>query len=149
MWNEANLTEWLIKELRRRGIVRVACWEHLEGVSLDELRGAGIETATDLDAGIRVGITGCSCAMTDTGTLLITSEPGSPLGASLLPETHIAVVHREQLVSSLEEAMRLPELWRSSASVFITGPSRTADIEMTLTIGVHGPKELLVILVAP
>jgi len=78
---------------------------------------------------------------------VLTSSKGQPLSASLLPEVHIAVVHRSQVVWSLEEALLMPQVREAAATVLITGPSRTADIEMTLTIGVHGPKELLVYIV--
>jgi L-lactate dehydrogenase complex protein LldG len=64
-----------------------------------------------------------------------------------LPEVHIAIVHKSQIVHFLEEALRLPQVRQAAATVLITGPSRTADIEMTLTIGVHGPKELVVYIV--
>jgi L-lactate dehydrogenase complex protein LldF len=144
---QADLPDALIVELRARRADKVLCWDHIDGFSTDQLRESGIEIVSKLDPGIRVGITGCSCAIAGTGTLLIIGEPGRPLGASLLPETHIVVVHRGQLVSSLEEALSIPQLRRASASVLVTGPSRTADIEMTLTIGVHGPKDLLVLLV--
>jgi L-lactate dehydrogenase complex protein LldG len=62
-----------------------------------------------------------------------------------LPEVHIAVLKKSALLPSLENAVNLVR--ESKAAVFITGPSRTADIEMTLTIGVHGPGELHVFLV--
>ncbi len=143
-----NVAEQLIAELRSRGVRRALSWDQIEGVSADRLKDAGVEAVTDPDPDIRVGITGCTCAIAGTGTLLITGAVGRPLSASLLPETHIAVVQERQLVSSLEEALCLKELRDASASVLITGPSRTADIEMTLTIGVHGPKELLILLVA-
>jgi L-lactate dehydrogenase complex protein LldG len=66
----------------------------------------------------------------------------------LLPEIHIAVIHSYQIVNSLEEAIQIKAVRDASATVLITGPSRTADIEMTLTIGVHGPKELVVYILA-
>ena len=143
-----NVTQRVIAELRSRGVERALCWDQIEGVSTDSLVDAGIEAVTDPDPNIRAGITGCTSAIATTGTLLLTGEVGRPLSASLLPETHIAVVQERQLMSSLEEALGLPNLRGASASVLITGPSRTADIEMTLTIGVHGPKELVVVLVS-
>ena len=103
--------------------------------------------STQPDAETLMGITGCTCAVAATGTVVLAGQSGSPLSASLLPETHIVVVGERQLVASLEEALRLPEMRLASSCVMITGPSRTADIEMTLTIGVHGPKELLVFIV--
>jgi L-lactate dehydrogenase complex protein LldG len=75
------------------------------------------------------------------------SGNGQTLTASLLPEIHVAVLRTSQLVSSLTEALGMPEVRTASAGVIITGPSRTADIEMTLTIGVHGPGELHVFLI--
>jgi L-lactate utilization protein LutC len=97
------------------------------------------------DPALRVGVTKAICGLADTGSVLITDGEGSPLQASLLPEVHIAVLRASQILPSLENAMSLVKETR--AAVFVTGPSRTADIEMTLTIGVHGPKELIVLLV--
>jgi L-lactate dehydrogenase complex protein LldG len=72
-------------------------------------------------------------------------DEGETLKASLLPETHLAILHSRDLVVDLPEA--LPKARDASNAVLVTGPSRTADIEMTLTIGVHGPKEIIVFLV--
>jgi L-lactate dehydrogenase complex protein LldG len=96
---------------------------------------------------IKAGITGSLAGIADTGTLVIPAGKGQPLTASLLPEIHIAILPTSKLISSLPEALQLADVRRSSSTVLVTGPSRTADIEMTLTIGVHGPKELHVFLV--
>jgi L-lactate dehydrogenase complex protein LldG len=91
-----------------------------------------------------VGITGVRCAIAQTGTLVLTSDVGRK--ASLLPMNHIALVRAEQLVPTMAEAfekyMDIPTAW-----VQATGPSRTADIEQTLEIGVHGPGVVHVILI--
>lgn len=96
----------------------------------------------DADPAIRVGITGVLAGIADTGSLLM--EAGA---ASLLPEVHLAVLRSSQLVPDLQQALRLKEVRVSRSAVIITGPSRTADIEMTLTIGVHGPGELHLFLI--
>jgi len=80
--------------------------------------------------------------------VLIPSGPGRPQEVSLLPSTHWVLLHRGDLVDTLEEALRSPAWREGSMAVFVTGPSRTADIEMTLTIGVHGPERVVVFLVA-
>jgi L-lactate utilization protein LutC len=89
-------------------------------------------------------VTKARCGLADTGSVLVTDGDGDPLKASLLPEIHIAILNSSDILPSLPDAMRLVK--NSGAAVFITGPSRTADIEMTLTIGVHGPKEIHVFL---
>jgi L-lactate dehydrogenase complex protein LldF len=144
-------TEDVVQEvtevLRSASIDSLQAWDGLEPDITALLAQAGIRVFQKPDPAVRAGLTGCSCAIADTGTLVLTSASGKPLSASLLPEIHIAVVGNSQIVWSLEEALRTPELREASASVLITGPSRTADIEMTLTIGVHGPKELHVLVV--
>jgi L-lactate dehydrogenase complex protein LldG len=65
--------------------------------------------------------------------------------ASLLPEIHIAILREENIYQNLDQVLVRGEIKEASAAVVITGPSRTSDIEMTLTIGVHGPGELHVI----
>ena len=98
-----------------------------------------------------VGITTAQLAIAETGTLVLESESERHRLVSLVPPVHIAILDARSLVQSLGEA--LSYLQRegisglSRAVTFITGPSRTADIELTLTVGVHGPKELHVIVI--
>ena len=94
-----------------------------------------------------LGLTGVDVALAETGTMILRSGPGRPRSTSLLPATHVAVFDRSVLVESLAQVGVLLEAWHAeeaSGAVinFITGPSRTADIELTLTRGVHGPKEV-------
>ena len=95
----------------------------------------------------QAGLTGALAGIAETGTLVIPGGAGRPLTASLVPAIHIAVLRASQILPSLEQAIRLPEIASAPATVLVTGPSRTADIEMTLTIGAHGPAELHVFLV--
>lgn len=102
-----------------------------------------------------MGVTGVDLAVAETGSLVVISGPGKARSTSLLPPYHIAVFGKRALVESMEqvgvifEALhRDPDRSLSGASIsFITGPSRTADIELTLTRGVHGPKEVHAIFV--
>jgi L-lactate dehydrogenase complex protein LldG len=101
-------------------------------------------------AGAQLGVTGADFALAETGTLILLSGAGRPRSTSLLPDVHVAVFGRDRLLESLEqvgvmlEALHVdPDRAMSGAMInFITGPSRTADIELTLTRGVHGPKEV-------
>ena len=100
-----------------------------------------------------VGVTGAFCAIAETGTLMTLAGKDTPPVTSLLPETHIAVLRTKQIVPAMEEAwQRLrytygTETFMPRAVNFISGPSRTADIEQTLTLGAHGPYRVHVILV--
>jgi L-lactate dehydrogenase complex protein LldF len=96
------------------------------------------------DPTIKIGLTGTAAGIANTGTVLLL-DAGETLRASLLPETHLAILRIHDLVADLPEA--LTKAWDVPNAVLVTGPSRTADIEMTLTIGVHGPKEIIVFLV--
>ena len=143
----SELQARLVDLLESRSIGSVLAWEEIDGLDSTKLSESGVQMVRKPDPNLKAGITGCQCAIAETGTLVLTSSKGQPLSASLLPEVHIAVVHRSQVVWSLEEALLMPQVREAAATVLITGPSRTADIEMTLTIGVHGPKELLVYIV--
>jgi L-lactate dehydrogenase complex protein LldG len=92
-----------------------------------------------------VGVTAAWRGVAETGTVVLRAEPGRLEG--LLPPAHVVVLHGADLRRDLVETYR--DLGRSlpSALVQITGPSRTADIEMTLTTGVHGPGTVAVVLV--
>jgi L-lactate dehydrogenase complex protein LldG len=106
-------------------------------------------------AAAELGLTGVDLAIAETGTLVLRSGAGRPRSTSLLPPYHIAVFNRAALVESLAQAGVYLELWHTDGEAgaggavisFITGPSRTADIELTLTRGVHGPKEVHAIFV--
>ena len=98
-----------------------------------------------------LGLTGAVAAIADCGAIVVTSGPGRSRMASLLPPVHFALVSRAVLYPSAAAFLgaNAPLVAASSNLVFIAGPSRTADIEMTLTRGVHGPKEIHVLFVQP
>jgi L-lactate dehydrogenase complex protein LldG len=98
-----------------------------------------------------IGITAVQGAIAETGTLVLESDFEMNRLVSLVPPVHIALVNATDICLTLGEALSVlrkgqsPERGLSRAVTFITGPSRTADIELTLAIGVHGPQELYVI----
>ena len=94
-----------------------------------------------------VGITTAQAAIAETGTLVLDSASERHRLVSLVPPVHIALVNASTICQTVGEALTLlrKEKEISPAVTFITGPSRTADIELTLTVGVHGPQELYVI----
>jgi L-lactate dehydrogenase complex protein LldG len=98
-------------------------------------------------AAASVGVTSAVACLAETGSLVVVSGPGRGRLASLLPPVHVALVSRSSLAHSLPLLLaRRPELAVSGANmVCITGPSRTADIEHTLSRGVHGPREVHVV----
>jgi L-lactate dehydrogenase complex protein LldG len=98
-------------------------------------------------ASATIGVTGCHAAIAETGSLVVLSGPGTPRAASLLPPVHLCVVRRDDLYGSMGEYFeaRAQDIAASSCCTFITGPSRTADIELTLTLGVHGPGTVIVV----
>jgi L-lactate dehydrogenase complex protein LldF len=140
-----DLTNKAIDFLKSREIHQI----HLEPDVLDEsvLQKAGITVSHAPDAALRAGVTRAICGLADTGSVVVVDGEGYPLQASLLPEIHLAVLHASHILPSLADAMALPIVCESTSAVVITGPSRTGDIEMSHTIGVHGPGEVHVFLV--
>jgi L-lactate dehydrogenase complex protein LldG len=114
------------------------------GIDVDEI--AVAPSATDV-FGYDVGISRAQAAIAETGTLLLDSSRERHRLVSLVPPVHIAIIDASEIVATLGEALaRLREEEQLSPIVtLVTGPSRTADIELTLAIGVHGPQELYVI----
>jgi L-lactate dehydrogenase complex protein LldG len=128
--------------------LRAVAWPSLGHMNW---QGAGIDAqprkASGTDA---VGITGCFCAIAETGTLLQLSSRENPASTSLVPETHIAIVPRARIVTGMEDAWALLRTEHGTlprAVNFISGPSRTADIEQTLVLGAHGPSRVHIVLV--
>lgn len=102
-----------------------------------------------------MGISGANIAIAESGTLVLVTNEGNGRLVTTLPPIHVALVGVEKIVPSLDEATEVLKLLAPSATgqkmsvytSFTTGPSRSADIENSLTVGVHGPKEVHVILV--
>ena len=94
------------------------------------------------------GLTGCDGAIAETGSLVMLSAPGRSRVVSLLPPFHVAVVTPDDLCFSMGEYFHdhRDRIQSSTSCTFITGPSRTADIELTLTLGIHGPGRLAIIM---
>jgi L-lactate dehydrogenase complex protein LldG len=117
--------------------------------------GDGRTGAVQQLAAATVGLTGVDAAIAESGTLVLAGGKGRGRLASLLAPVHVAVVRERQIVRGFGDALlRLASIYgdglltdRSNVT-FITGPSRTADIELTLTLGVHGPREVHVIIVS-
>jgi len=97
----------------------------------------------------QVTVTGAFAGIAETGTLMLISGPESPTTLNFLPDTHIVVLRASEMVGAYEDAWdRLRVTGRMPRNVnFITGPSRSGDIEQTLHLGAHGPRRLHVILV--
>ena len=127
---------------------RLVCWP--EWRELD-WQGANIvaecRKATPHDL---VGVTGAFAAIAETGTLVMASGEQTPPALSLLPETHIAVLPASRIVDTMEQAFALLRAekpnWTRAVNL-ISGPSRTADIEQTVTLGAHGPYRVHIIIV--
>lgn len=107
--------------------------------------------ASDLDK-FEVVITGCACAIAETGTIVL--DAGFAQGRralSLIPDHHICVVFEEQIVDSVPEAIAQLELsvQQGQPQTWISGPSATSDIELSRVEGVHGPRNLDIIMVRP
>ncbi|MBI4983893.1 MAG: lactate utilization protein C [Rhodocyclales bacterium] len=128
--------------------VQAVCWPQLGALPWRE---AGVDVALRgaVDADL-VGITGSFCAVAETGSIVLLSGPETPASVSLLPETHIAVVAASRIVPGMEEAWALIRAERGQlprAVNFVSGPSRTGDIEQTIVLGAHGPYRVHIVIV--
>lgn len=94
-----------------------------------------------------IGITAPAIGVAESATMIQLTRPGQPRSTSLVPSLHIALLRQDRLVASLEEAYALlREESLPDSLVFISGPSKTADIEATMVHGAHGPREMHLIL---
>jgi len=150
-----NSLQYLIKEKELKSF---AIWESqfLKEINLkQELKDSRLKVITAKNknriAKADIGITEVDYAIADTGTLVLIADKNQPRSVSLLPPIHLAIVRPENLVRNINDLFIIlkSKLGASeditSCMTFITGPSRTADIELSLTLGVHGPKELYVV----
>lgn len=147
---EAEVPAAVARYLEGAGLGRgVVGWAAYAGL---DWAGAGIAyEARPATAEDRTGLTGCFCGVAETGTVLLLSSPQEPKVNALLPETHVCVVRADRILDTMEDSFaRLrEEAGEPPRSVFfVSGPSRTADIELTIVIGAHGPYRVHVVIVA-
>lgn len=148
--------------IKEHQVKSALCWEHplLERIGVKQvLQEAGVELFDPQEpygfvqesSRIDLGITAVECAIVESGALMVKASQGRPRAASLLPPVHVAVLTARQRVRTVGDLVPIWREWLSSegrlpsAIHLITGPSRTADIELTLVLGAHGPKALHVV----
>jgi L-lactate dehydrogenase complex protein LldG len=110
-----------------------------EGVGFQVHRG---EPPSIEGAGVSEAIYG----LADTGSVVLAAAPGEPRARSLLPEVHVTLLREERILPGLDELFAALGDDLPSALAIVTGPSRSADIEQKLAVGVHGPGEVHVVL---
>jgi L-lactate dehydrogenase complex protein LldG len=109
------------------------------------------------EPGDQVSVTPCFAGIAETGTLMLVSGPATPTTLNFIPDTHVLVMRAEQVAPTYEEAwtrLRERQAARGEAALprtvnFVTGPSRTGDIEQRIQLGAHGPRRLHIVLVDP
>lgn len=163
--NAAAAREQICRWLEARGARHIVCASTpgvlelgLNGLSLLGAKLAFFDTTTSAEErrqralAADVGLGEADYGLADTGTLAVQATPLQGRLVSLLPPVHVAVLSRKRIVADLAACFRALAVQeaarRSSLLTLITGPSRTADIEQTLTLGVHGPGALYILLVA-
>jgi len=146
--NRNDLQAALADLVKAEAVKKATLWATPELQAWDvagRLNALGVELVSP-QAGMRavaecdLGVTGVDAALPETGTLLLRSSPEKPRVVSLLPRVHLAILRPGALRADLHQAFA--EVKGDGYVVLVTGPSRTADIELTLTLGVHGPKSL-------
>ncbi len=143
-----ELREALADLVKAEAVKRATVWSTPDLVAWDvagTLKALGVELVSPqadkhLVAECELGVTGVDVALPETGTLLLRSSPERPRVASLLPRVHLAILTPAALRADLHHAFA--EAKNAGYAVLVSGPSRTSDIELTLTLGVHGPKAL-------
>lgn len=136
-------------------LVKKMNWEKVYCIEDSLLQSAGVQIQDriikDDLAGCDVSITGCECLIARTGSIMMSAAQPSGRTTSVYAPIHICIAFTNQLVFDIKDGLQLlKNKYKQnlpSLITFATGPSRTADIEKTLVVGVHGPKEVYVFLV--
>ena len=106
---------------------------HVHRGAAPEIEGAGVSTAL--------------YGLADTGSVVLAASPEEPRARSLLPAVHVTLLREDRILPGLDELFAVLGADLPSALAIVTGPSRSADIEQKLAVGVHGPGEVHVVLV--
>ena len=155
--NRASALEFLIRFLKEEGVADApglyALWaecpflEDVDKRSLEEIAGLKFQATRELAAVSRFGISQVGWALADTGTLAQDASAVEQRLVSTLTDIHIALVPSSNILPDMPTLLKQLHPEQSNYIAMITGPSRTADIERVLTIGVHGPERLVIVFV--
>ena len=147
--NEIQLIENLLLLADEKKWHKIYCWEPQLQQLLETYEYPFYSTDTDFEQA-EVGITSCEALVARNGSVLISNANAAGRRLSIYPHVHIVIANTSQIVLDLKDGFRLLQTKYDdelpSMISNITGPSRTADIEKTLVLGAHGPKELIVML---
>ena len=156
--NKNEWIDWLNRELPGRKLTRVLTGNTPEGQSLKKAAANELdvqyytqtieEYRTQLFNSIDVGITTTRGGIADTGSLILWPDDNEPRLLSLVPPVHIALLKAEEIYENFAQAVEQQQ-WNNSMptnALLISGPSKTADIQQTLAYGIHGPRELIVLI---
>ncbi len=162
--SEDEMKDYVIRLVEENSAKSLAIWESdfLKQINLREfleikgLKFASLNSKEEM-AEADIGITEADFGIADTGTLVLIANEKQPRSVSLIPPIHVAILQSDVILekmedvfailkNSLDETGSIAKL--TSCITFITGPSRTGDIELNITLGVHGPKELFVLIYA-
>ena len=155
--SEAEALSFIIQFLQKEGVADVpqayALWAdgpfrgRIDGLPAAEVAGLKFEVTRELAAEARFGISQVQWALANTGSLAQDSTAIDQRLVSSLPAIHIALVPTAGILPDLTALLEKIDPTKSGYIALITGPSRTADIERVLTIGVHGPERLVIVFV--
>ena len=160
--SEDEIKDYVIRLVEEHSAKSLAIWESdfLKQINLREfleikgLKFASLNSKEEM-AKADIGITEADFGIADTGTIVLTANEKQPRSVSLIPPVHIAIIKSDVIVENLKDLfVLLTNTISQSGSLtnltscitFITGPSRTGDIELNIILGVHGPKELFVLI---
>lgn len=152
--NQRELQLQLDLLAKQQGFQKIYCREEelRLGITEEAVRSALLEDQSpEALKNCDAAITGCECLVARTGTIVLSSAQASGRTSSIYAPVHICIATTSQLVYDMKDGLRLlKEKYGTSLPSFISfasGPSRTADIEKTLVVGVHGPKEVYLFLI--
>ncbi|HEY1024440.1 MAG TPA: lactate utilization protein [Sphingobacteriaceae bacterium] len=148
--DEIQLIENLLLLAEEKGWRKIYCWESRLQELLAKYEYPFYSTDTDFE-NAEVGITLCEALIARNGSVMVSNAGAAGRRLSIYPHNHVVVAYTSQLVPDLKDGLKiLRNKYPSALPTMIsniTGPSRTADIEKTLVLGAHGPKELIVFLI--
>lgn len=146
--SKSEIADQIKQICKEKGQDKIFCTD----TKLQEILSGNISIDSDEGSflGLNIGVTGCELLVAHLGSVLISSAQISGRRLNVFPETHIVVADQSQLIDYLDSALeKLQNKYKNELPSLIsniTGPSRTADIEKTLVMGMHGPKTLIVII---